>query len=66
MVLVNRYQHQCVLCGSIYQAKKWQVIIMLGIDDPQIWLAYILCIVSALGCMVYGLLKWNEEESEEW
>ncbi|ABE51412.1 Hypothetical protein Mbur_0424 [Methanococcoides burtonii DSM 6242] len=55
-----------MLCGSIYQAKKWQVITMLGIDDPQIWLAYILCIVSALGCMVYGLLKWNEEESEEW
>ncbi|WP_332244237.1 symporter small accessory protein [Methanococcoides burtonii] len=39
---------------------------MLGIDNPQIWLASILCIVSALGCMVYGPLKWNEEESEEW
>ncbi|WP_331454364.1 symporter small accessory protein [Methanococcoides methylutens] len=38
---------------------------MLGIDDPQIWLAYVLCIISALGCMVYGILKWNEEEDEE-
>ena len=38
---------------------------MLGIDDPYIWMAYVLCIISALGCIVYGLLKWNEEEQEE-
>nr|WP_321498114.1 symporter small accessory protein [uncultured Methanolobus sp.] len=34
---------------------------MLGIDDPQIWVAYVLCFISAIGCMVYGALKWNEE-----
>ncbi len=33
---------------------------MLGIDDPQIWLAYILCFISAVGCMIYGALKWND------
>lgn len=38
---------------------------MLGIDDPYIWSAYILCIVSAIGCAAYGLLKWNEEEEDE-
>ncbi|MEA1984964.1 MAG: hypothetical protein U9N13_04865 [Euryarchaeota archaeon] len=42
---------------------------MLGIDDPQIWIAYILCIISAIGCVAYGLLKWNDgddQEDEEW
>ena len=38
---------------------------MLGIDDPQIWLAYILCIVSAIGCIIYGALKWNEGEEDQ-
>ena len=38
---------------------------VLGIDDPQIWLAYLACIFSALGCMVYGLLNWREEEKEQ-
>ncbi len=65
MVLVNNYHYPSLLHVSKRQTKKWQVVFMLGIDDPQIWLAYVLCIVSALGCMVYGLLKWNEEEDEE-
>lgn len=38
---------------------------MLGIDDPQIWMAYLLCIVSALGCIIYGLRHWNEKDPEE-
>lgn len=38
---------------------------MLGIDDPQIWMAYILCILSAILCIVYGLTKWNEEDVDE-
>ena len=37
---------------------------MLGIDDPQIWFAYILCILSALGCIIYGLLNWNEKSNK--
>jgi len=37
---------------------------MLGIDDPQIWLAYLACIFSALGCMVYGALHWKGEDEE--
>ncbi len=53
------------VCHDLYVFEKYVVIIMLGIDDPQIWIAYVLCIVSALGCMVYGLLKWNEEEQED-
>ena len=37
---------------------------MLGIDDPQIWVAYVLCFVSAIGCVIYGVLKWNEEDDQ--
>lgn len=38
---------------------------VLGIDDPQIWLAYVFCILSALGCMVYGALNWKVGEEEQ-
>lgn len=34
---------------------------MLGIDDPWIWGVYILCILSALLCLVYGIINWNRE-----
>lgn len=32
---------------------------MLGIPDPWVWLAYILCVVSALACVVYSWRNWN-------
>jgi len=38
---------------------------MFGIDDPQIWMAYLLCIGGALGCIIYGLRHWNEKDPEE-
>ena len=41
---------------------------MLGINDPWIWGVYLLCILSTLLCVVYGLLNWNkggETEEEE-
>ncbi len=33
---------------------------MLGITDPWILIAYLLCILSALACIVYGYLHWNK------
>jgi len=36
------------------------VLLMLGIPDPQIWIAYLLAIGLALACIVYGLLNWNK------
>jgi len=33
---------------------------MIGINDPWILLAYLLCIFSALACVVYGLYNWNK------
>ena len=37
------------------------VIIVLGIDDPWIWGVYLLCIISALLCVIYGIVNWNRE-----
>ncbi|MFA6373060.1 MAG: symporter small accessory protein [Methanothrix sp.] len=34
---------------------------MLGIDDPWIWGVYLLCILSALLCVIYGIINWNRE-----
>lgn len=34
---------------------------MFGIPDPQIWIAYLLCIGLALACILYGLLNWNKD-----
>ena len=49
---------------------------MLGIPDISNFLAYILCIASALLCIVYGIIMWNKgggpeelveiEEEERW
>jgi hypothetical protein len=33
---------------------------MLGITDPWILIAYLLCILSTLACIVYGYLNWNK------
>jgi hypothetical protein len=33
---------------------------MFGINDPQVWLAYLACILSALFCVVYGIVNWNK------
>lgn len=41
---------------------------MLGIKDPWILTAYLLCILSALACIIYGIRNWNkgaEHENEE-
>ena len=37
---------------------------MLGIEDQWVSIAYILCIVSALLCLVWGIIKWNKDDPE--
>ncbi|MCD6365509.1 MAG: hypothetical protein J7M14_06500 [Planctomycetes bacterium] len=32
---------------------------MLGIKDPYVLLAYLLCVASTILCVVYGLINWN-------
>lgn len=34
---------------------------MLGISDPMILTVYVLCIGSALSCVIYGVRNWNKE-----
>jgi hypothetical protein len=44
---------------------------MLGLH-PSVGLAYILCLLSALLCVVYGLINWNkgdhsiDDEDKHW
>jgi hypothetical protein len=40
---------------------------VLGINDPWIWGAYIGCILAMLLCVVYGIVNWNKggEDEEE-
>ena len=37
---------------------------MLGIEDPWVITAYILCIISALFCLIWGAIKWNQDDPE--
>ena len=38
---------------------------LLGIPDPQIIIGYVLAIGFALACIVYGLLNFNTEGSND-
>ncbi len=33
---------------------------MLGMGDFAIFAAYALCVLSAIACMVYGVVAWNK------
>jgi len=39
--------------------------VVLGIDDPWVWSAYILTILSMLLCVIYGALNWNKGDEDE-
>jgi len=38
---------------------------VLGIPDFWIWSAYLLCLASALACVVYGIINWNKGSGNE-
>lgn len=38
---------------------------MLGIDGFGVWTAYLLCILSTLLCVVYGIVNWNKPKEGE-
>jgi hypothetical protein len=33
---------------------------MLGLGDLSIFIVYCLCILSALACVIYGIIYWNK------
>ncbi len=37
---------------------------MLGIEDKWVLLAYLLCIASALLCVIYGWRNWNRGQEQ--
>ena len=45
---------------------------MFGFGDFSIFAAFALCILSAVACVVYGIINWNKagdeqvESTEEW
>ena len=38
---------------------------VLGIPDFSIWSAYLLCLLSAAVCVIYGAVNWNKDTGEE-
>ncbi|WHH58534.1 symporter small accessory protein [Petroclostridium sp. X23] len=38
---------------------------MLGINDFGILSAYLLCIISAIVCLTYGIYNWNKGQEDE-
>ncbi len=37
---------------------------MLGIEDKWVALAYLLCILSTILCVVYGIINWNKGDED--
>ncbi len=37
---------------------------MFGINDPQIILGYVLALVFAAACIVYGAMNWHNGDDE--
>ena len=44
---------------------KEEVILVLGLGDFSIFLAYVLCIASAVLCVIYGVINWNKGSEKE-
>jgi hypothetical protein len=37
---------------------------MFGIDDPGIWLAYVLALLCLAFSLWYGVSRWNKKDEE--
>lgn len=35
---------------------------VLGIEDPGVWMAYVLSLAGAALCVGYGIVNWNKGE----
>ncbi len=38
---------------------------MLGLGDFSIFAAFVLCILSAIACVVYGTINWNKGDQSD-
>ena len=50
------FDYNYIILGGVY---------MFGISDAWIWSTYLLCILSAVLCVAYGLYNWNRGAEEE-
>ena len=37
---------------------------LLGIEDPAIWSVYLLCIISAIYAVYYGIRNWDKGDEQ--
>lgn len=38
---------------------------MFGIEDPGIWLAYLLAFACLVFSVIYGIVNWNKDDEKE-
>lgn len=38
---------------------------MFGIDDPGIWLAYLLAVACLIFSIVFGITHWNKDDKDD-
>lgn len=38
---------------------------MFGIQSFAIWSVYLLCILSTVACLIYGVINWNKGGTDE-
>ena len=41
-----------------------EILGLLGINDPWIWMAYLLVVFSAVLCVVVALIMWNRGNND--
>lgn len=56
---------ELVVSLKVLRGRGRRGMLMLGIPDFWIWSAYLLCILSAAACVIYGLINWNKGSDNE-
>ena len=66
LLQAEKARPSCSSISAFEPGKHWRKIMaVLGIEDPYIWGGYVISIVLAIVCAVYGLLNWNKEGEVE-
>lgn len=37
---------------------------MFGIDDPAVWMAFVMCLAATAVCIIYGIRHWNHGDDD--
>ncbi len=52
------------LC-SLHFIKHLTEVYMLGFGDIWVFMAYTMCIISVILCVLYGFFKWNSDGEDD-